>query len=80
MGQYSFKKNEQGVQCRYRNGEYQDTAFNSEVQLLERIEELEAHMETFVARCEKGEVRSRKTYAAFKEALHGQDARRMKNG
>lgn len=34
-----------------------------------RIEQLESAMRTFVERCEKGEILSKKTYAQFKELL-----------
>jgi len=35
-----------------------------------RIEELEKAMQWFVDRCDKGEVRSKRTYARFKELLN----------
>lgn len=38
-------------------------------ELKERVKELEALMQEFVDRVDKGEVRSVKTYAKFKEAL-----------
>jgi len=34
-----------------------------------RIRQLERAMQTFVARCEEGSIRSKKTYAQFKELL-----------
>tara|TARA_B110000881_G_C18334922_1_gene393590 strand:+ start:282 stop:713 length:432 start_codon:yes stop_codon:yes gene_type:complete len=42
MGTYTFKKDSDGQFLRYRNGEPQDIVFNSEFQLLQKIEELEA--------------------------------------
>lgn len=35
----------------------------------ERIQELENAMQTFVDRCDKGEVKSKKTYSQFKKLL-----------
>lgn len=37
--------------------------------LRERVKELEALMQEFVDRVDRGEVRSKKTYAKFKEVL-----------
>jgi len=37
--------------------------------LRKRVKELESLMQEFVDRVDRGEVRSRKTYAKFKEAL-----------
>ena len=38
-------------------------------QLREQMEMLRSHMTTFVRRCDLGEIRSNKTYAAFVKAL-----------
>ena len=41
MGTYTFEKGKDGKIRRFRNGAFQETATNSELQLLKRIEELE---------------------------------------
>lgn len=38
-------------------------------ELIERMEDLEDAMQTFVTRVEEGSIRSRKTYAQFKSLL-----------
>lgn len=45
MGDYTFKKKDDGTYDRYRNSEYQESALNSEVQLLQRIEGLQGKLD-----------------------------------
>ena len=68
--QSDYRLNESGEQLSDLLDEYAESHTQAHTEeLRERVKELESLMREFVDRVDRGEVRSKKTYAKFKGAL-----------